>query len=71
MQETDEQGRLLFYDENGGITTEDTGLKVTKNVPIIVQGIFPTLGVLVDIFRKTEGGLSSKVRNMRDYLNSD
>lgn len=70
-QETDEQGRLLFYDENGGITTENTGLKVTKNVPIIVQGIFPTLGVLMDIFRKTEGGLSSKVRNMRDYLNSD
>lgn len=71
IQETDEQGRLLFYDEYGGITIEDTGMKVTKNVPIIVQGIFPTLGVLVDIFRKTEGGLSSKVRNMRDYLNSD
>ena len=71
IQETDEQGRLLFYDEHGGITTEDTGMKVTKNVPIIVQGIFPTLGVLVDIFRKTEGGLSTKVRNMRDYLNAD
>ena len=71
VQETDEQGRPLFYDEYGGVTTEDTGMKVTKNVPIIVQGIFPTLGVLVDIFRKTEGGLSTKIEQMRKYLNAD
>ena len=71
VQETDEQGRPLFYDEHGGITIEDTGMKVTKNIPIIVQGIFPTLGVLVDIFRKTEGGLSTKIEQMRKYLNAD
>ena len=71
VQETDEQGRPLFYDEHGGITTEDTGMKVTKNIPIIVQGIFPTLGVLIDIFRKTEGGLSTKIEQMRKYLNAD
>lgn len=71
IQETDDQGHPLFYDEHGGITTEDTGMKVTKQVPIIVQGIFPTLGVLVDIFRKTDGGLSTKIEQMRKYLNAD
>lgn len=71
VQETDDQGNPLFYDEHGGVTTEDTGMKVTKQVPIIVQGILPTLGVLTDIFRSTKGGLSTKVEQMWDYLNAD
>lgn len=71
VQEIDDQGRPLFFDENGGITTEDTGLIVYKYVPVIVQGIFPTLGVLIDIFRKTDGGLSTKIEQMRKYLNAD
>lgn len=71
IQETDDQGRPLFFDEHGGITTENTGLKVMKNVPIIVQGIFPTLGTLVDIFRKTDGGVLTKVKEIEKYLRSD
>lgn len=71
VQETDEQGRPLFFDKNGGITTEDTGVKVMKNIPIIVQGIFPTIGTLIDIFRKTDGGISTKIEQMKKYLNAD
>lgn len=71
VQEVDDQGRLLYFDEHGGITTENTGVPVTKDIPIIVQGIFPTLGVLVDIFRKTDGGISTKIEQMKAYLNAD
>lgn len=35
-QEIDDRGNKLFFDENGNITTTDTGMPVYKNVPIIV-----------------------------------
>lgn len=43
QQETDYNGNLLFFAENGDITTEDTGVPVMKGVPIMVQGVFATL----------------------------
>lgn len=42
-QEIDEQGRLLFFTEEGEVTTEDTGMPVLKNVPMITQGIMYTV----------------------------
>lgn len=71
VQELDDQGRPLFYDENGGITTEDTGMKVTKDIPIVVQGILPTLGKLADIFKSTDGSFTDKWNSMRAYLKAD
>lgn len=48
-QELDEQGNKLFFDEYGNITTEDTGMPVYKNIPIIIQGILPTLADIVNV----------------------
>lgn len=48
-QEVDEQGRKLFFTDDFQITTEDTGIPVLKNVPIVVQAILPTLGELAAI----------------------
>ena len=48
-QERDENNKLLFFDENGGIVTEDElspespRVPVMKNSPMIVQGIWYTL----------------------------
>lgn len=58
-QELDEQGNKQFFDEHGNITTEDTGMPVYKNVPIIVQGIFPTMRDVVNITR--EDGLKAAI----------
>ena len=43
QQEVDYNGQPLFFEEDGTITTEDTGVPVMKGVPIMVQGIFATL----------------------------
>ena len=42
-QEVDEQGNKLFFDEDGNITTEDTGMIAWDNVPCPVVGILPML----------------------------
>jgi hypothetical protein len=33
----------LFFDENGGVTTEDTGRPILKNEPMLIYGIVPTI----------------------------
>lgn len=45
-QEEDYNGNKLFFtaDNSGNTTTEDTGIPVYANVPIMVQGIFQTFG---------------------------
>jgi hypothetical protein len=42
-QAEDENGNLLYLDENGEITTDVTDKPYYKNVPLMVQGIFNTL----------------------------
>lgn len=48
-QERDENNKLLFFDENGGVVTEDElppnvpKVPVMKHVPMLVQGIWYTL----------------------------
>lgn len=48
VQQRDDNGELLFFDEYGGLTTEDTGVPYVKGVPMIVQGIAYTL---MDMFK--------------------
>lgn len=51
-QETDIDGSLLWLDENGQITKENTGVPCLKHVPVIVQGVIPTLQDAVRIMHK-------------------
>lgn len=37
----------------------------------MVQGIFPTLGVLADIFQNTDGSVSVKTAALKKYLNAN
>ena len=36
VQETDANGKPLFFDKNGNITETDTGVPVMKDIPIMV-----------------------------------
>lgn len=50
QQEVDYNGNLLFFTEDGTITTENTGIPVMKGVPMMVQGIFATLQDIAKTF---------------------
>lgn len=50
-QETNDQGEKLYFTDDFQITTEDTGKPVMKNVPIIIQGILPTIGEMYTLFK--------------------
>lgn len=65
-QETDYNGNPLFFtsDESGNVTTVDTGLPVTKHVPIMVQGILQTFG---ESFRE----LHNSGWNFKEFLKGD
>ncbi len=56
-QDTDESGNPLFFDKDGNITTEDTGVPVYKQVPVMIQGILYTIGDSLKAFQN--GGLST------------
>jgi len=43
VQETDDNGKPLFFAEDGNVTDEDTGVPVMKDVPLEVQGIINTV----------------------------
>lgn len=62
-QELDEQGNKLFFDEYGNITTDDTGMPVLKNVPIIIQGILPSLANIVNITK--DDGLKAAINYIK------
>lgn len=65
IQQRDESGELLYFDEHGGLTTIDTGIPYVKGSPLIVQGIYYTLKELVTQFR--DGG----VEQMGKYLSAN
>ena len=48
-QARDEAGNLLFWDYDGNMVTEDTGMPVLEKVPEIVQGIWYTVKEIWDI----------------------
>lgn len=64
-QQRNENGELLFFDEHGGLTTEDTGVPYVKGVPMIVQGIAYTVKDMFNIYRNQ--GFDS----MKKYLKED
>lgn len=65
QQEKDEQGNLLYYDNDGNITTEQTDLPVYEKVPVQVVGILPMIG---EAYRKMKSG---KWKDAKDYLMSN
>lgn len=58
-QETDYNGNKLFFeaDGSGNTTTEDTGIPVYADVPIMVQGIIHTFG---QFWNEMRGGASAQ-----------
>lgn len=43
VQKEDENGNKLWIDDNGNVTTENTGVPYLTDVPLIVQGVLRTL----------------------------
>ena len=43
VQKEDENGNKLWIDDNGNITTENTGVPYLTDIPLIVQGVWRTL----------------------------
>lgn len=43
IQKEDENGNKLWIDDNGNITTENTGVPYLTDIPLIVQGVWRTL----------------------------
>lgn len=67
-QERDYNGQPLFFNEDGTTTTEDTGVPVMKGVPMMVQGVFATLGQAVKTlyhFGFDENGNWSAIKGWR------
>ena len=48
---------LKVFDKDGNITTDDTGVPVYKQVPVMIQGILYTIGDSFKAFQN--GGLSA------------
>lgn len=65
VQDTDEFGRLLYFDENGGITTNETNRPVMKHVPIIIEGIVYTIG------RLSKACYKDGIQGMKDFLDGN
>lgn len=43
VQKEDENGNKLWIDDNGNITTENTGVQYLTDIPLVVQGVWRTL----------------------------
>lgn len=44
VQKEDENGNKLWFDDNGNITTENTGVPYLEDIPLVVQGVLRTFG---------------------------
>ncbi len=51
-QEIDDNGNLLWFINDGSVTTENTGIPVYKFVPPIVMGIFPSMNILASMCKE-------------------
>ena len=69
-QDMDVDGNLLWLDEYGQITTENTGIPCLKHIPVIVQGIAYTLEDALKIF-KAEEDFSDGIKKALEYIKSD
>lgn len=64
----DDNGNLLYFNEEGGLTTEVTEAPYVKGTPMIVQGIAYTLRDMFKICRKN--GLTAMKTYMKDNVNA-
>lgn len=64
-QETDEQGNKLYFDKDGNITIEDTGVPILKYDLVLGYGIIPTIMAAVKLCRK------KGITEAKKYLTSD
>lgn len=68
-QQKNEAGQLLYFTEDGTITTENTGIPVMDNIPIVVQGIIHTFGDILGILSDTNQ--DDKIKKIREMLNTN
>ena len=76
VQREDANGNKLWLDENGNITTTDTGVPFLTDIPLIVQGVLKTLGdVCKEVYHgrgwdgiKSAMSSPSQRRNLRRLL---
>ena len=68
-QQKNEAGQLLYFTEDGTITTENTGIPVMDNVPIVVQGIIYTFGDILGILSDTNQ--DDKIKKIKEMINAN
>lgn len=68
-QQKNEAGQLLYFTEDGTITTENTGIPVMDNVPIVVQGILYTFGDILGILSDTNQ--DDKIKKIKEIINAN
>lgn len=66
-QMKDDNGNLLFFKEDGSITTEETDSPVVESVPITTQGIVYTISNMYKIFINSD----NKFRDAIEYAKLD
>lgn len=49
VQCRNEKGQLLYFTQDGEVTTENTGIPVVDGIPMVVQGVFGTFGDIISI----------------------
>lgn len=62
-QMKDDNGNLLFFREDGGITTEETDSPVVDSVPVPTQGIIYTIHNMAKVFVNSD----NKLKDVIDY----
>ena len=68
IQKRDESGNLLWLDEQGDITVENTGIPYMTEIPLMVQGVFRTLNNALKIIYHTEGGFQNTLSQLKTQL---
>ena len=68
VQKKDDSGNLLWLDEDGNITTENTGVPYLTDIPLMVQGVFRTLNDVLKILYHTEGGFQNTLSQLKTQI---
>lgn len=68
VQKRDDSGNLLWVDENGNITTQNTGVPYLADIPLMVQGVFRTLNDVLKIIYHTEGGFQNTLSQLKTQI---
>lgn len=68
-QQKNEAGQLLYFLEDGTITTENTGVPVMDGIPMVVQGVFHTFGDILGILSDTNQ--DDKIKKIKEMLKAN